>query len=54
MIEDCLLPAVTRMVEVLKDSGNPYEHALRALLRLLRHQHEALAASAEVVDRLMA
>ncbi len=50
MIEDCLLPAVTRMIEVLKASGNPYEHALRALLRLLEHQHEILAASAEVVD----
>ena len=50
VIEDCLLPAVTRMIEVLKDSGNPYEHALRALLRLLQQQLETLAASAEVVD----
>lgn len=50
MIEDCLLPAVTRMIEVLKASENPYEHALRALLRLLQHQHEILAASAEAVD----
>jgi nitrate reductase molybdenum cofactor assembly chaperone NarJ/NarW len=49
VIEDCLLPAVTRMIEVLKDSGNLYEHALRALLRLLQHQREVLAASAEVV-----
>jgi nitrate reductase assembly molybdenum cofactor insertion protein NarJ len=38
------------MIEVLKDSGNPYEHALRALLRLLQQQYETLAASAEVVD----
>ncbi|HEU5352564.1 MAG TPA: molecular chaperone TorD family protein [Terracidiphilus sp.] len=50
VIEDCLLPAVTQMIEVLKDSCNPYEHALRALLKLLQHQHEILAASAEVVD----
>ena len=50
MIEDCLLPAVTRMIEVLKESGNPYEHALWALQRLLQHHHEVLAASAEVVD----
>lgn len=50
MIEDCLLPAVTRMIEVLKESGNPYEHALRALLRLLQHHHEVLAASTEAVD----
>lgn len=50
MIEDCLLPAVTRMIEVLKNSKNPYENALRSLLRLLQQQHETLAASAEVVD----
>jgi nitrate reductase molybdenum cofactor assembly chaperone NarJ/NarW len=50
VIEDCLLPAVTRMIEVLKDSANPYVHALHALLRLLQEQHETLAASAEVVD----
>ncbi|MGH9586484.1 MAG: nitrate reductase molybdenum cofactor assembly chaperone [Acidobacteriaceae bacterium] len=50
VIEDCLLPTVTRMSEVLKDSGNPYEHALRALLGLLQHQHEILAASTEVLD----
>ena len=28
VIEDCLLPAVARMVEVLSWSGNPYEHVL--------------------------
>jgi len=50
VIEDCLLPAVTRMIEVLEKSGNPYEHALRALLRLLQHHHEILAVSAEAVD----
>lgn len=50
VIEGCLLPAVTRMIEVLNGSKNPYEHALRALLRLLQQQHETLAASAEVVD----
>ena len=50
MIEDCLLPAVTRMIEVLKNSKNPYENALRSLLRLLQQHHETLAASAEVVD----
>jgi nitrate reductase molybdenum cofactor assembly chaperone NarJ/NarW len=50
MIEDCLLPAVARMIEVLKESRNPYEHALWALLSLLQHHHEVLVASAEVVD----
>lgn len=46
VIEDCLLPAVSRMVEVLDHSGNPYEHVLRALLSLLRRQHDAFVASA--------
>jgi nitrate reductase delta subunit len=50
VIEDCLLPAVSRMVEVLEHSGNPYEHALRALLTLLRHQHDAFVISAEAVE----
>ena len=50
VIEDCLLPAVSRMVEVLDHSGNPYEHVLRALLSLLRRQHEALAVSALEVE----
>ncbi len=48
VIEDCLLPAVARMVEVLKSGGNPYRHALSALLSLLRHQHEGFKTSAEV------
>lgn len=50
VIEDCLLPAVARMVEVLKPSGNPYEHALNALLSLIRHQHEGFTMSAETVE----
>jgi nitrate reductase molybdenum cofactor assembly chaperone NarJ/NarW len=50
VIEDCLLPAVARMVEVLKPTGNPYEHTLSALLSLIRHQHEELTMSAETVE----
>lgn len=50
VIEDCLLPAVARMVEVLKPSGNPYEHALNALLSLIRHQHEGFTTSAETME----
>lgn len=50
VIEDCLLPAVARMVEVLKPSGNPYEHALSALLSLIRHQHEGFMRSGETVE----
>lgn len=50
LIEDCLIPAVSRMLEVLNDKGNPYEHALRALLNLLRRQQATLAATAEAVN----
>ena len=50
VIEDCLLPAVSRMVEVLDHSGNPYEHVLRALLSLLRQQHDAFVVSAAEVE----
>lgn len=54
VIEDCLLPAVARMVEVLKPTGNPYEHALSALLSLLRHQHEDLRMFAEATEPTIA
>jgi nitrate reductase assembly molybdenum cofactor insertion protein NarJ len=50
VIEDCMIPAVSRMLEVLNDRGNPYEHALRALLNLLRRQQAIHAASAEAVN----
>lgn len=46
VVEDCLLPSISRMTEVLEHSGNPYEYALRALLGLLRHQHDAFVISA--------
>jgi nitrate reductase molybdenum cofactor assembly chaperone NarJ/NarW len=54
VVEDCLLPAVARMVEVLKPSGNPYEHALSALLSLIRHQHEGFTMSGETVEPTIA
>ena len=50
VIEDCLLPSLTKMLEVLKDGTNPYEHALRALLTLLRHQHERFVVPAEAIE----
>ena len=50
VIADCLLPSLSKMLEVLRNSGNPYEHALRALLTLLRHQHEMFVPSTEVVE----
>lgn len=50
VIEDCLLPAVSRMVEVLDGNGNPYEHVLRALLGLLHEQHDVFVVSAGAVE----
>lgn len=46
VVEECLLPSVSRMAEVLAHSGNPYEYALGALLALLRHQHDSFVISA--------
>ena len=48
VIADCLIPAVSRMVEVLGATENPYKEALRALLSLLRCQQEAFEVYAEV------
>jgi nitrate reductase molybdenum cofactor assembly chaperone NarJ/NarW len=48
VIADCLIPAVSRMVEVLGATYNPYEKALRALLSLLRCQQEAFEVYAGV------
>src|SRR6185437_8143066 len=48
LIEDCMLPALSRMVEVLAPTGNPYQHVLRALLVVLQHQHDAFSAGAVV------
>ena len=47
MIEDCLLPAVSRMVEILEATENPYKHVLRALLSLLQYQHGGIRVNAE-------
>jgi nitrate reductase molybdenum cofactor assembly chaperone NarJ/NarW len=40
LIEDCLLPAISRMADLLDTAQNPYKHALRALLSLLQRQTE--------------
>lgn len=50
LIEDCMLPAVARMVEVLGATENPYKHVLRALLSLLQHQHDASSVPAEAME----
>jgi nitrate reductase delta subunit len=50
LIEDCMLPAVSRMVEILDSTENPYKHALRALLSLLQYQQETFGAQAEAME----
>jgi nitrate reductase assembly molybdenum cofactor insertion protein NarJ len=50
LIEDCMLPAVSRMVEILDSTENPYKHVLRALLSLLQYQQEASSAQAEAME----
>lgn len=49
LIEDCMLPAVSRIADILDSGENVYKHALRALLSLLQHQIEASSKLAEVV-----
>ena len=49
VIDDCMLPAVSRMAGILDSGENPYKHALRALLTLLQHQSEISSKLAEAV-----
>lgn len=46
LIDDCLLPSLTKMLAVFENTNNPYGHVLRSLLSLLRHQHETAAVPA--------
>lgn len=50
VIQDCLLPAVLRMVEAAGSTENPYRHALRALLSLLEARKSAYDAAAEAME----
>ncbi len=50
LIEDCMLPAVSRMADILDSGENAYKHALRALLSLLQHQSEASSKPAEAME----
>jgi nitrate reductase molybdenum cofactor assembly chaperone NarJ/NarW len=51
LVEDCLVPAISRMLEALGQVGdsNPYEDVLRALLLLLRKQSGAETAPVEAL-----
>ena len=50
VVEDCMLPAVSRMAEILDSTENPYRPALRALLSLLQYQHDASGTQAEAKE----
>jgi nitrate reductase molybdenum cofactor assembly chaperone NarJ/NarW len=50
LVEDCMLPAVSRMVDILDSTENPYKHALRALLSLLQRQHETSTEQTDAVE----
>lgn len=40
LIQDCLLPSLTRMVEVIEGAGSPYQYVLRSLIVWLRLNDE--------------
>lgn len=50
LIEDCLLPALTRMVEVLESGSNPYRLVLQSLLLWLRLKHDAETQPADLME----
>jgi len=52
LLEDCLVPALSRMLEVLNQDGEPnaYGNVLRALLHLLRRRSRVEAIPAEAVE----
>lgn len=42
--QECVVPAIRRMLSTLKPGDNPYKHALEALLIWLRPSNEALGS----------
>lgn len=50
LIEDCLLPALSRMAEILGSGDNPYQYALRSLMRWLRLQSEMNAQPVDAIE----
>ena len=41
LIEDCMLPALARVADILDATENPYKHAVRALLSVLEREQPA-------------
>ncbi len=50
LIEDCLIPALTKMGEVIEKSENPYRYVVRALLLWLCQKNEEYAQTADVME----
>lgn len=50
LVQDCLLPALSRMTEVLGSGDNPYQFVLRSLERWLRLKYETVTPLADVVE----
>ena len=46
LIEDCMLPALARVAEILDATENPYRHAVRALLSFLERERAVLSEPA--------
>lgn len=44
LAQECVVPAIRRMLSTLKPGDNPYKHALEALLIWLRPSNEALGS----------
>lgn len=44
LAQECVVPAIRRMLSTLKPGDNPYRHALEALLIWLRPSNEALVS----------
>ena len=50
LIEDCMLPALARVAEILDATENPYQYAVRALLSFLERERAALNEPIEALE----
>lgn len=50
LVEDCLLPSLSRMADVLVSGGNPYQFVLQSLVLWLRHTHELNTQPADLME----
>lgn len=50
LVQDCLLPALSRMTGVLESGGNPYQFVLRSLMLWLRLKHGTDTQLADLME----